>query len=131
MAPYIDHDAPLTASTLEFTLCARHLRLWLAAAGLTYGLQAREMFVRAHPSLFGRAFEVPLRGYEQWQRRQAAPDDLDRFAQYLARRHQRWLVAHGATTGLPPCLLGVGVDRHCWKLPAADSAPRSDLDAAA
>ena len=43
-------------------LCVDHCRRWLAASGLDYGHCSREAFARAHPSLFGWAYEVTLRG---------------------------------------------------------------------
>ena len=41
---------------------ARHVRIWLAASGSSYDASARELFVRAHPVLFGRAWELTLNG---------------------------------------------------------------------
>jgi hypothetical protein len=61
---------------------------WLTEAGLCYGRGSREAFVRAHPCLFGRAYEVSLRGYERWLLRCNARDDLGAFATYLTLRFQ-------------------------------------------
>jgi hypothetical protein len=66
-----------------------YCRGWLDAAGLCYGRLGREAFVRAHPYLFGRAYEVSLRGYERWLVRHNALDNLDTFAAYLTVRFQR------------------------------------------
>jgi hypothetical protein len=73
------------------TLCADHCRRWLAASGLDYGRSSREAFARAHPALFGSAYEVALRGYERWLERTNTLDDLDTFADYLAARFERAL----------------------------------------
>jgi hypothetical protein len=95
---------------------ARHLNVWLAATGMTYGAVAREVFVRAHPTLFGHAYQVTLRGYEHWRRRHQVTDTLDGFARYIARRHQRWIDSHGC--GMAPCLVGTSATAPCWQLTA-------------
>lgn len=92
--------------------CARHVRLWLAAARITYSPAAREAFVRRHPVLFGHAYEVTLRGYENWLLRHRFVDNLERFATFAALRHERWLAASGHTRSLPPCLLA---SQPCWQ----------------
>ena len=66
---------------------------WLAASGLGYGRGSREAFARAHPFLFGRMYEVSLRGYERWLVRHNALDNLDAFSTYLEKRFQQ-LVGH-------------------------------------
>jgi len=100
---------------------AQHLRLWLAASGFTYDGPAREAFVRVHPTLFGRAHEVTLRGFEQWQMRHRVSDTMEGFARYIASRHERWLAASGLTTGLAPCLIRAGTTQPCWKTQPAES----------
>jgi hypothetical protein len=109
--------------------CEHHLRLWLAAGNVTYCGAAREDFARAHPDLFGFAFVVALRGYEQWRRRQRLGDTVESFALYLVCRHERWLVANSHSTGLAPCL----IDRHrpCWRSAGTTSTTRSNQTAAA
>jgi hypothetical protein len=108
-------EATLPTSRVEsIHRCAQHLRVWLAATGLTYDTAAREGFVRAHPDLFGRAHEVTLRGYDQWRRQHAITDTLDGFARYIARRHQRWMGTNGHTPALAPCLVGTATERPCW-----------------
>jgi hypothetical protein len=110
---------------------AQHLRLWLAAVGVTYDRPAREAFVRAHPALFGRAYEVTLRGFERWQLRHQVSDTVDGFAHYIASRHERWFAGSGHTNGLPPCLIGSGSTGPCWKSEAAASIARADISGAA
>jgi hypothetical protein len=95
--------------------CVHHCRLWLATSGLSYGRSAREAFARAHPTLFGRAYEVALRGYERWRLRHDLPDSVDAFARYLLPRHDRWLAAVGYGATLAPCLVGGTTGRPCWK----------------
>jgi hypothetical protein len=109
---------------------AQHLRLWLAAAGVTYDQRAREAFVRAHPALFGRAYEVTLRGFHHWHARHGVADTVDGFAHYIANRHERWFATTGQTTGLPPCLIGLGTAEPCWKSEAAQSIAQIDVSAA-
>jgi hypothetical protein len=77
------------------TYCADHCRRWLADSGLAYGPVGREAFARAHPWLFGRAYEVTLRGYERWLARGHLLDDLETFAAYLTGRFERALLAAG------------------------------------
>jgi len=74
----------MITSTAFSDYCER----WLNEAGLCYGRGSREAFVRAHPCLFGRAYETSLRGYERWLLRRNARDDLGAFATYLALRFQ-------------------------------------------
>jgi len=64
----------------------------LIVLGLPYGPQAREELARALPDLFGRS-RVTLRGYQRWLARNAAVDTLERFADFMERRYQRWLSA--------------------------------------
>jgi len=116
---------------LARTALPLHLRLWLAASGVAYDRSAREAFVRAHPALFGQAYEVTLRGFERWQLRHRVSDTVDGFAHYIATRHQRWLAAHGLTTGLAPCLIGSGSTQPCWQTEPADSIAHLDIAAAA
>lgn len=94
--------------------CVRHYRLWLAASGLPYDCTARESFARAHPALFGRAYEVTLRGYERWRLRHHTADSVDAFARYLSPRHERWLASHGCGVTLAPCLVGGTTGQPCW-----------------
>jgi hypothetical protein len=111
--------------------CSQHLRSWLAVTGLAYDCAAREGFVRAHPALFGRAFEVTLRGYEQWRTRHRRTDTAESFARYIARRHQRWLGANPGSPALAPCLLGIGNTQPCWVIPDGGSIIRVDFGVAA
>jgi hypothetical protein len=97
--------------------CANHLRLWLAAMDVNYCSVSREGFARAHPALFGCAYDVTLRGYERWRLRYGLFDTLESFARYLVRRHERWLVASSPTASLAPCL--ICGDHPCWKVAAA------------
>lgn len=110
---------------------AQHLRLWLAATGVAYDQSARLAFVRAHPALFGQAYEVTLRGFERWQLRHRVSDSVEGFAHYIATRHQRWLAAHGLTSGLAPCLIGSGTTPPCWQIETADAIAQVDIAAAA
>jgi hypothetical protein len=80
--------------------CAQHVRLWLGATGLAYSGAAREAFVRAHPVLFGRAYEVTLRGYDRWRARRAVADTVDGFVRYIACRHERWISVNRLVDGL-------------------------------
>jgi hypothetical protein len=109
---------------------AQHLQVWLVATGVTYDRTAREAFVRAHPSLFGRAYEVTLHGFEQWRMRHRFTDTVLEFARFIANRHERWLTANGATTGVAPCLLGSGIGQVCWKIERVESIARVDSPAA-
>jgi len=93
---------------------ARHLRIWLAASGSSYGAAARELFVQTHPALFGRASELTLRGYDRWRWRRRLHDTPATFARYMAPRHQRWLAAQGDTSLTAPCLIGSGNLLPCW-----------------
>jgi len=56
---------------------------------MVYGRSGREAFARAHPALFGRSYEVALRGYERWLARANMLDDLDAFAAYTTARFER------------------------------------------
>jgi hypothetical protein len=94
--------------------CLRHCQLWLATSGLSYGCTAREEFARAHPALFGRAYEVTLRGYERWRMHRDTADSVDAFAQYLSPRHERWLATVGYGASLAPCLVGGPTGQPCW-----------------
>lgn len=75
-----------TAPAEDFISYARN---WLDSAGLSYHRQAREALARAHPRLFGRSYEVALRGYERWLAREAAADSLEAFARFVSPRFQR------------------------------------------
>jgi hypothetical protein len=96
---------------------AKHLRVWLTASGLSYGGAARERFVRAHPVLFGSAYELTLRGYQRWRTRHDATDTLEAFARYIARRHQRWMDSMELTPAVAPCLIGSSGTAPCWLAP--------------
>ena len=110
---------------------AQHLRLWLAARDVAYDRSAREAFARAHPTLFGHAYEVTPRGFERWQMRHRGSDTVDEFAHYIASRHARWFASYGLTTGLAPCLIGSGNTQPCWKSEHAESIAQVDIQAAA
>jgi hypothetical protein len=99
---------------------ADHLGLWLAGSRVRYGGAAREGFVRAHPTLFGRAYWLTLRGYERWRTRGGLSDTLGAFAGYIAHRHQRWMDSLNAAAGLAPCLLGSASTSPCWSSPEED-----------
>src|ERR1044072_8343464 len=75
----------------SLTDCAGYCRRWFAISGVPYDPRGRETFARAHPSLFGTAYEVTLRGYERWLVRANVMDDIDAFGAYLAGRFQRAL----------------------------------------
>jgi hypothetical protein len=111
--------------------CALHLRVWLAGTGRVYDGAAREDFVRAHPELFGRAYEVTLRGYECWRARRAILDTVEGFSWYMSRRYERWITAIGATSALAPCLIGSPTTPPCWSAADADSSAQSRRGAAA
>jgi hypothetical protein len=115
----------------SFHRCAQHMRVWLAATGRVYDNAAREDFVRAHPELFGRAYEVTLRGYECWRGRHAILDTVEGFSRYMLRRHERWIAAIGATSALAPCLIGTATTRPCWSAADADSSAQNQFGAAA
>jgi len=117
--------------TESIQLAAQDVRLWLAATGVTYDRRAREAFVRAHPALFGLAYEVTLRGFERWQTRHRVSDTVEGFAHYIASRHERWFVAHGSTPGVAPCLIGSAITQPCWKTEPAESIAQRDIRAAA
>jgi len=61
----------------------------LVILGLPYGPQAREELARALPDLFGRS-PVTLSGYQRWLARNAMVDTLERFAEFMETRYQRW-----------------------------------------
>ena len=105
---------------------ARHVRLWLAATQLSYDAATREMFVRAHPILFGRAYELTLRGFDRWRLRHRVNDTVDGFARYISRRHQRWLDSHGYPNAMAPCLVGSASTQPCWHLPDAHAAAEQE-----
>jgi hypothetical protein len=109
--------------------CVHHVRLWLAATGVTYGPGAREQFVTAHPVLFGRAYEVTLRGYDHWRTRHGVTDSPEAFARYTVRRHERWLAADTQKAPVAPCL--VDTAQPCWRTGAAASSADVDLQPAA
>jgi hypothetical protein len=94
---------------------ADHVQLWLAATGLSYGVEAREAFIRAHPTLFGHAYELALRGYERWRRWQRRSDNVEDFAAYITPRHQRWMAESAPRGSLAPCLVGSVTSNPCWK----------------
>ncbi len=62
------------------------LARWLHDAGMAYGPTAREALARAHPALFGRTYQVALKGYLRWRRRTGADDTLEAFARFVAPR---------------------------------------------
>jgi hypothetical protein len=95
--------------------CARHCQLWLALSGLSYGCTAREAFARAHPAMFGRAYEVTLRGFERWRSHHHIADSIDAFARYLSPRHERWLASVDDGGVIAPCLLGGTTGQPCWR----------------
>ena len=66
----------------------------LVTLGLPYGPQLREELAHALPDLFGRS-TVTLGGYQRWLARAAAVDTLERFAEFMETRYQRWLRAAG------------------------------------
>jgi hypothetical protein len=107
-------DAAL-AESASFSGCAHHCKLWLATSGMPYGPTAREQFARAHSVLFGRAYEVTLRGYERWRRKQRIADTVEAFAWYLSPRHERWLGSVGYGAKLAPCLVGDDTGQPCWR----------------
>ena len=111
--------------------CAQHVRLWLAAAGTSYGHAAREAFARAHPTLFGRAYHVTLHGYDKWRTRHGVTDTVEGFARYVAKRHERWLAASGIDETIAPCLLGTKTSQPCWKTDHLSSGLDVELQAAA
>jgi hypothetical protein len=106
--------------------CAQHLRIWLAATGRVYDSAARESFVRAHPDLFGRAYEVTLRGYERWRARHSISDTVEGFSRYILRRHERWIAAIGATSVLAPCLIGTATTQPTLEHPDVMPSFRAD-----
>jgi hypothetical protein len=101
---------------------ARHLRVWLAATGASYDPTARDLFVRAHPVLFGRDSELTLRGYDRWRWRRRLHDTAATFARYMAPRHQRWITVQGDATTMAPCLIGTGNVLPCWAYSACESS---------
>jgi len=110
--------------------CAQHVRLWLGATGLGYSGAAREAFVRAHPVLFGRAYEVTLRGYDRWRARRAVADTVDGFVRYIAGRHERWISVNRLIEGLAPCLIGTANQQPCWITPNLGAGAQTRLRAA-
>ena len=132
MSTHINQLARLPVRRTEsIHRAGEHLRLWLAASEVAYDRSAREAFARAHPPLFGHAYEVTLRGFERWQMRHRGSDTVDGFAHYIASRHERWLASHGLTTGLPPCLIGSRNTPPCWRSEPAESIAQVDIQAAA
>jgi hypothetical protein len=128
------HALPESRDTLGVVDgAARHLRVWLGAAGLTYDAVARDLFVRAHPVLFGRECEVALRGYERWRWRHRLHDTAAAFARYMAPRHQRWMSTQHAPGSMAPCLIGRGSALPCWALEnrQSDSKQGEELRSAA
>ena len=107
---------------------ARHLRVWLSATGLTYDANARDLFVNAHPTLFGRDSDVALRGYERWRWRHRLHDTAAAFARYIAPRHQRWMSGFTGASSMAPCLIGSRDAGPCW---AAVDGGQAELRAAA
>ena len=95
--------------------------MWLAASGISYNVTARELFVRGHPVLFGRNYEVTLRGYDRWRWRRRLHDTAASFARYMAPRHQRWLAAQGDPSGLAACLIGASRSFPCWAVSGCES----------
>jgi len=131
VSTHINQLALPVRRTESIQRAAQHLRLWLAASGVVYNRSAREAFARAHPTLFGHAYQVTLRGFERWQMRHRGSDTVDGFAHYIASRHERWLASHGLTTGLAPCLIGSRNSQPCWKSKPAESIAQVDIQAAA
>jgi hypothetical protein len=126
----LNQPAPSPSTRVEsIRRCAQHLRLWLAATGYPYNHAAREHFVRAHPTLFGIAYEVTLRGYDRWRTLRAVSDSVESFARYTARRHERWIAANGAAPGLAPCLVGFAAIQPCL-MAAAGASVQNDVRAA-
>ena len=131
MAGDLNQPGPLQSTRVEsIRRCAQHVRLWLAATGLPYSRLAREHFVRAHPALFGRAYEVTLRGYDRWRALRSVSDSVDGFARYIARRHERWIAANGVAPGLAPCLIGFATTQPCWTAADGVASAQSDVRAA-
>jgi hypothetical protein len=93
---------------------AQHLRVWLAATGRSYESETRELFARAHPAIFGCAYDVALRGYDRWRARSRLGDSVQSFAEYIGRRHHRWITSYGDTPAMAPCLLGTPTVQPCW-----------------
>jgi hypothetical protein len=126
------HAATFPSGRLEsIQPCTQHIRVWLAATGRTYDSAAVEAFVRAHPDLFGRAYEVTLRGYHRWRERHSISDTAEGFSCYIARRHQRWIAASGLTSTLAPCLIGSATAQPCWSTADGGSGAQMQFDAAA
>jgi hypothetical protein len=95
--------------------CMQHLHVWLATVDATYGAESRAEFARSHPMLFGRAYEITLRGYSRWHIRHGLRDSTGTFARCLTPRHERWLRSlDGEATAIAPCLLGSGTHGPCW-----------------
>src|SRR4051812_11843702 len=100
------HQPPVSPPEAESARhCAHHLRVWLAVTGQSYGSTARESFVRAHPFLFGRAYEYILRGYERWRARHGVGDSFEAFVGHIATRHERWRTTSWRTAAMAPCLI--------------------------
>ena len=110
---------------------ARHLRIWLAATGRSYDEAARELFVRAHPVLFGRDWELTLRGYDRWRWRRRLHDTAASFGRYIAPRHERWLAARSDGVETAPCLIASGGSAPCWALGWLAAVARDELESAA
>ena len=105
---------------------ARHLRVWLAATGLSYDATARDLFVRAHPVLFGRECDLAIRGYDRWRWRHRLHDTSDAFARYIAPRHQRWIATHAELSVMAPCLISSGQSQPCWQLKDFEASSARD-----
>src|SRR5260370_33495929 len=115
--------APPFRRTAAIHHSARHLRLWLSATGVPFGSSAREAFIRAHPDLFGHAYEVTMNGYKRWLIRHHLADATEAFARYIATHHERWLIASGGASALPRCLIASGTAHPCWSQWQAGLSP--------
>jgi hypothetical protein len=110
----------------------QHLRVWLAATGSSYGARARELFVRAHPVLFGRDFEPTMSGYDRWRWRRRLHDTAATFARYMAPRHERWMAHQPNPSSMAPCLIGASNSPPCWALGGCEpSSAQGELESAA
>jgi len=108
--------------------CVHHVRLWLAATGVTYGPGAREQFVTAHPLLFGRAYEVTCVVTTTGAPGHGVTDSPEAFARYTgapARAMAR------ANTQKAPVAPVCDTAQPCWRTGAAASSADVDLQPAA